>query len=660
MKYLVCLVVFIFPLISIAQDDPRPPTRLKDSAFFRENENRRLDSKGKKPELSIEKYQIISYRRDTTYLDTTLSIQKEYRYNYLRKDNFELMPFSNVGQPYNSLGYEVDRIQYYPRLGARARHFNYMEVEDIPYYNVPTPMTDLMFKTTFEQGQMLDAILTFNTSIRTNFSVAYKGFRSLGKYQYSQGESGNFRASFNTSSKNGRYRIRAHMAHQDIEGEENGGLSNKIEQFESGNPDFDDRSRIDVNFSNANNKVLGKRYFLDHAYTLLRSKQDSSGYRKTSLSLGHTFNYESKYYQFQQSAQDDYFGDIILSPIDDKSTIKSMMNELSLSFENKTLGTLKGFAQYFDYDYFFNSILTTPSGQIDNRLAGEELVLGARYQKQLGPLSLDGTGMYTLTGDLTDSFLDASASYRIKEGWIANAGIHSSSRLPNFNFLLYQSEYLNYNWQNDGGFENEQVNSLRVGLTSDKWGEVEVQYSILDNYSYFASTATQEQIDEGQENGFIQPFQEGNSINYLKVKLRNDLSWGKWSLANTVMLQQVSQDSQVFNVPSLVTRNSLYFSSELFDKAMFLQTGVSLKYFTSYQMNSYNPLLAEFYVQENEEFGGFPMLDFFINAKIKQTRIYLKAEHFNSSFSENTFYAAPGYPYRDFVIRFGLVWNFFS
>jgi hypothetical protein len=71
-------------------------------------------------------------------------------------------------------------------------------------------------------------------------------------------------------------------------------------------------------------------------------------------------------------------------------------------------------------------------------------------------------------------------------------------------------------------------------------------------------------------------------------------------------------------------------------------------------------LLGEFYIQNREELGGFPMLDFFINAKVRQTRIYLKAEHFNSSFTGNTFYAAPNYPYRDFVIRFGLVWNFFS
>lgn len=133
-----------------------------------------------------------------------------------------------------------------------------------------------------------------------------------------------------------------------------------------------------------------------------------------------------------------------------------------------------------------------------------------------------------------------------------------------------------------------------------------------------------------------------------------------FALNNTVMYQNVTQDSQVLNVPQLVTRNTLYFSSDVFKKAMFLQTGVTFKYFTAYNMNGYNPVLGEFYVQNKEELGGYPLLDFFINARIQQTRIYLKAEHFNASFSGYDYYAAPNYPYRDFVIRFGLVWNFFS
>ena len=42
-------------------------------------------------------------------------------------------------------------------------------------------------------------------------------------------------------------------------------------------------------------------------------------------------------------------------------------------------------------------------------------------------------------------------------------------------------------------------------------------------------------------------------------------------------------------------------------------------------------VLAEFYIQNEYILGGFPRLDFFINAKIQQTRLFLKAEHFNSS-----------------------------
>ena len=76
-------------------------------------------------------------------------------------------------------------------------------------------------------------------------------------------------------------------------------------------------------------------------------------------------------------------------------------------------------------------------------------------------------------------------------------------------------------------------------------------------------------------------------------------------------------------------------------------------------MNGYDPLLAEFYVQNDRELGDFPRLDFFVNAKIRQTRIYLKAEHFNSSFTGYNYYSSPNTIYRDFTVRFGIVWNFF-
>ncbi len=610
--------------------------------------------------VSIRNYKIISHQRDTTYLDTTLTIQKEYKYNYLRSDDFELMPFGNIGQTYNKLGVDFERPNLYPSIGAKAKHNRYREIEQMQYYDVITPMTDLMFKTTMEEGQLLDALLTFNTSTRLNFSIAYTGFRSLGKYKSEQMQSGNFITTANYLSKNNRYLLRTHIAAQDVTSQENGGLTEKELQFESGDEDFIDRPKVDVRFTDVDNKVLGKRYYLDHQYKLLRSQQDSSLVEKTSLAITHSFNYETKFYQYKQGASDDYFGESILSTISDKASLKVFNNDIGASFYNKTLGELKGVVSVYNYNYFFNSILTTSEGEtITNQLKGTEVAVGGDYKKQIGAFTVDGSVRYNVSGELTGNIVDGAVSYMFNEKHRLKFAVHSSSRMPDFNFLLYQSDYLNYNWQNTTNFEKERVNTLQLGLDSPLWGSLSMKYSILDNYTYFAADPSAA-IEEGFENANIKPLQESESVTHLKIKYAKEFRLGKFALNNTVMYQSIAQDQNVLNVPQLVTRNTLYFSSDVFKKAMFLQTGVTLKYFTSYNMDAYNPVLGEFFVQNREELGGFPLLDFFINAKVKQTRIYLKAEHFNSSFTGYNFYSAPNYPYRDFVVRFGLVWNFFS
>ena len=60
-------------------------------------------SKGFDKLASIDMY--IKYKKtiDTTIVDSTLTIQKAYKFNYLQKDLFGLMPFANIGQSYNSL-----------------------------------------------------------------------------------------------------------------------------------------------------------------------------------------------------------------------------------------------------------------------------------------------------------------------------------------------------------------------------------------------------------------------------------------------------------------------------------------------------------------------------------------------------------------------------
>ena len=93
-----------------------------------------------------------------------MSIHKDYKFNFLREDSFELLKMPNVGHSYNRLGYSFTNMIDYPKLGARGKHFHYFEVEDIGYYNVPTPFTEIFAKSTFEQGQVLDALVSINLS----------------------------------------------------------------------------------------------------------------------------------------------------------------------------------------------------------------------------------------------------------------------------------------------------------------------------------------------------------------------------------------------------------------------------------------------------------------------------------------------------------------
>jgi len=601
----------------------------------------------KNEKANIKDYLIITRQNDTIQLDTTLTIHKEYKFNYLRKDDFELLPFSNMGQTYNTLSENFKSNSLQPLFGAKAKHFNYMDVDAIDYYHVPTPLSELMYKTGFEQGHVLDALFTVNTSKQFNFSIAYKGMRSLGKYVHVLSSTGNFRFTTNYKTKNNRYNIRTHIVMQDIFNEENGGLSDEdLLNFESGAEEYFDRPIFDPIFQDAESSLEGRRFYLNHSYIL--KERDSLNSNK--IAVGNVLSLEDKYYHFTQATSNTYFGEaFISSKISDKVTLESFYAELNAHYSNKTLGAFKVNAGYTNYNYGYNAIAILNNQRITNRLLGSVVSFEGNYEKTIGKFTLKGAAGLNLTGDLKGNFLNAEASYVINKDMDVNASLNSNSKAPDFNFQLFQSDYLNYNWQNN--FKNQTSKQLAIHLNSKKFGTLQIDYNTLNNYLYFTK--------EGTIDASVKPFQFDKTLNYIRAKLSNEISYSNFSLNNTVLYQTVSDGEEVLNVPQIVTRHSLYYTNELFKKALFLQTGVTFSYFSSYYMNRYDPLLAEFYVQNTTEVGDFPRIDFFINAKIRQTRLFLKAEHLNSSFTGYNFYSAPNYPYRDFIVRFGIVWNFF-
>jgi hypothetical protein len=691
-----------------------------DSTSFKNEVKIKLDGKTKYTD-----YKVFTISNDTTYIDTTLSLKKDVKFNYLRKDDFELLPFHNMGQTYSKLGHSFENSSIFPLIGMNAKQYNYYKIEDVKYYYVPTPTSEIMYRTGFEQGQILDALVTMNTSKKFNISLSYKGLRSLGKYRYSLASTGNFTTTFNYHNTNRTYEIKGHFTSFDFFNNENGGLTeDSINYFETNDPNYTDRGRLDVNLTDADNMFEGKRYFTEQTFSIYSKqnvierkkkkqieadkikakisdslavkkqvdsiskdsiiskkivkrnpalgsakkvkdsiinpviiKNDTIAPKKDStltitkvskklldFKLGHRFMYETKHYRFNESSDNEIFGDAFNSTIADHTSYQHMNNELFLQLNSPITGVLRVKGGFLNYNYHFNSILYYDSETIFDKLKGNALTVGADWKVNYGKVKLDADAQSILSGDITGHSLKAAASFVLDSIFSFKGFAEINSKSPDFNKLLYQSAYKNYNWQNN--FKNEELKSIGAQMIVNKWGNIKATYSIIDNYTYFGEDS--------------KPVQATETLKYFKVKAQQYFTFRNFTIDNTVQYQKVESGDSFFRVPELVTRNTLYYSNYLFKKKpLYLQTGVTFKYFTSFKANAYNPLLSEFVLQNDAEIGNFPVLDFFANAQIRRTRLYLKVENFSASFTGRNYYSAPNYPYRDLTVRFGLVWNFF-
>lgn len=726
-------------------------------------------------------YKIISIKNDTTIIDTVLTVEKEYKFNFIRKDNFELMEFHNQGATFNKLGYSFKDNSIFPAMGFNAKQYNYYTLNDVYYYHVPTPTTELFYKRGIQQGQVLDALLTANTSEQFNVAVAYKGLRSLGRYINELSSHQNFRLSLNYRNKKNTYFIRGHMYSFKLYNDQNGGLTaQSVIDFEENNPDYKQRERMDVNYSDADNKLNGKRYYVDQNVVLFSNnrppkelktkdspdledqflksdslnkskflarkksfKKDSTSLKPNMISdsikganalletqilktdsldkpkllaskktvvkdsttlkptivsdtitatntlvietpkdsisnnidslsivpptiketpvlaasidtvkkplfnliLGNSLLYETKHYRFnQESPATSIYGSAFQSPIDDHTSYQRFNGQLFLQLNAPYVGSLKFKTNYFNYNYHYNSILYYDDYTISDKLKGTAVSVGADWKKNFGKIYLNADASTILFGDINGNTLKASIKFQQDDLFSFKGYAEFTSKSPDFSKLLYQSDYIDYNWQND--FANEEITSFGGTFNSEKWVNVDASYNVVDNYTYFNEDSKPTQADE--------------TLNYYKIKVIKEFKYRKFALANTVMYQNAISGNSFFRVPNWVTRNTLYFSTDLFKGApLYLQTGVTFKYFSSYKMNAYNPLISEFTIQNTDDIGDFPMLDLFINLRLSRARMFFKLENFTSGFTGRDYYSAPTYPYRDMTFRIGVVWDFF-
>lgn len=591
-------------------------------------------------------YKIINFEKDTTFIDTTLTLKKERVFNYIRKNTFELMSLHNIGQTFNRLAYDFNQPDLFPDMGMRAKYFNYFHPQDVDYYKVPTPTTELFFQTGIQEGHILNSMLTMNLSPQFNLSVSYKGLRSLGNYRNALASNQNLRLTASYTTTNHKYVFRTNYTGQNIFNQENGGLTeNSIQFYNNNNKVYTDRERLETNFTNADSRLKTRSFYLEHAYNLWYFAKDSMRKQDSYWQFGHEFTHQRKFYTYKQTRAEDFFGASYSNKIYDSTfyfkTDQSIFTELKSGY---VLGKLRVKANYSTTEYGYNAILFLNNQTIPNNIEDNNFSLHALWNAQFKTFKLNAATGNIFKGRALGNYLTGTASYSLDSLFTIKATLLLKSQSPNLNMHLYQSNYLDYNWY--ASLSNERTRLVNFAFLSDKWLDIETQVTQKDNYTYFNQ--------EGK------PIQYSGNLFYFKAKAHKEFRYRKFALDNTVMYQKPIQGAEVLHVPEFVSENTLYFSSDLFKrKPLYLQTGITIKYFSQYYADEFNPLINEFMLQNMTQVGNYPLVDFFANARIQRTRLYFKLENISSLVLPGKYWVTPTQPYRDFSIRFGLVWNFF-
>ena len=287
---------------------------------------------------------------------------------------------------------------------------------------------------------------------------------------------------------------------QSILNQENGGLSNEqIIDFETGNPEFTDRSLFDPLFEDAESNLEGRRFYVDHTYLLKPS--DSLG--NNELKIGNVFHFENKYFQYKQQRNSEVFGEAFNNvDLFDKNTFEHFYTEFNARFNNTKIGALSTKLGYSQFNYGYNSLVFLNDQIILNRLKENALSFEGEYENRIGPFNLTANLGVNITGNLNGNFLNVTTDIQISDDLKASLNLSTNSKVADYNYRLYQSDYINYNWYNN--FRNETFQKLKFDLDSNKFGSVSADFNNINNYLYF------------ENKGFgVKPYQFDGVINYM-------------------------------------------------------------------------------------------------------------------------------------------------
>lgn len=464
--------------------------------------------------------------------------------------------------------------------------------------------------------------------------------------------------------------------------QENGGITDDNEILHpenlAGGQTLDSKS-VNVNLTDAYNRVRGKNYYATQRYKLGFYRTEERDTSKVEIfvpvtSFIHTIEYNDNMRRFVNNDASEgakYFKNTYLNNnrTNDSTSYWSLKNTFGISLlEGFNKYAKMGLAAYLTYEVRRFKLMadTIPIDYISKpevpSLTGDSyrysyarnsqyytdniLWVGAEVSKQQGKvLTYYAKGQLGLTGPEAGSLdIDGHINTRFpifKDTVQLRAYGFFKNTEPAFYYKHYVSNHFVWDNSNFG-----KIRRFRVGgeFSVPRWGtRLNVGVENIQNYVYFGNDCL--------------PKQESSILQVFSATLQQDFHFGPFNLDNQLVYQKSSKSS-VIPLPDFSVYSNLYFLFRI-AKVLHVQLGADFRYYTKYYGEAYEPATLSFHTQNDVKIGGYPLMNAYINMKLKQTRFYVMYSHANQGlFGGKNSFTLPHYPLPPSMLQIGISIDF--
>ncbi len=559
-------------------------------------------------------------------IDTT-SIDQIHRYN----QGLDYLSIGNIGLPGYSLLFDIQEYaNFSPSLIIGDKKYV------SKHFDVKKPYTELNYILGSKEEQVLKVLHTQNISQLANFSFGFDKVKSKGFYNNQASSNNHLYANAWFKTKNERYKVMLNIDHERIFNEHNGGIlyDSLFEQDLLLNRN---RELMDVNLSFASSTINRANLQLDQQFQFSQSSDSlNNGFSHILYTKASGFKNDRV---FKDSLLNmSYYSQILIDSVITNDIIKyeGVNGIVGYQFikrkgkHNLNFSTIVKW-QGLNYEqHVIDTVVTSLSIGTNLQFKGKKLCF-----------QLDGN--YYLNGyRKKDIDIKGVLAYDLTQDWrISGIGSYQTIS-PSLDLRSYYGN--NLSWQNT--FSTTEYLSISGILTSKKHKVgLKLAYNDIFNPIFF---------------NFIGEPQQINGISQLiQFSAQKEFNLKKWSLIPK-MVYQYSGGYNIYRLPDYYADVTIGFKTKMYKNHLSFFIGADVVYYAPTDMMSFNPMINQYNLDDTKISGNYPFVDFFLNARIKTVRFFLKATHVNSGLFGFNYYGAHNYPLKDRTIQFGLTWVFIN